>query len=158
MAERINHTVLLEDVRIAYRNFSGKEDRYNQEGRITFLTVLDEETAEQMAAEGWSVKRFNPREDDGEAEEGEPFLPVAIRYDKGRPPRVVMITSRGRTNLDESTIEILDWADIIHVDLIVRPYYWEVGGKSGNKAYVQALYVTIEEDELERKYAELDAQ
>ena len=69
-----------------------------------------------------------------------------------------MITSRGRTNLDESTVEMLDWADITNVDLIVRPYEWSVSGKTGIKAYLQSIYVTVEEDELERKYSELDQQ
>jgi hypothetical protein len=77
-----------------------------------------------------------------------------------------MITSRGQTRLDEDTVEQLDWIDVAtdektgapKCDLIVRPYTWEVSGRSGIKAYLQSLYVTIEEDDLERKYAEMDAQ
>jgi hypothetical protein len=69
----------------------------------------------------------------------------------------VLITSRGRSNLDEHTVSTLDWVDILNVDLIVRPYEWTVNGKSGIKAYLQSIYVTIEEDPLEQKYAELES-
>jgi hypothetical protein len=81
-----------------------------------------------------------------------------LNFSKGRPPRVVMVTSRGRTHLGEDEVELLDWADISNVDLIVRPYEWSVNGKTGVKAYLQSIYVTIEEDALELKYADLDQQ
>ncbi len=64
-----------------------------------------------------------------------------------------MITSTSRTHLDESSVPVLDWAEIQTADLIARAYEWEVNGKSGIKAYLQSLFVTIEEDALERKYA-----
>ena len=51
-------------------------------------------------------------------------------------------------------METLDWVDILNVDLIVRPYEWSVNGKTGVKAYLQSIYVTIEEDPLEIKYSE----
>lgn len=150
-------TVLMEGVRIIFRNFSGKEGQYNREGDRNFAVLLDDTAAEAMTSDGWNVKWLKPREDD-EEETQQAYLPVSVNFEKGRPPRVVMITSRGRTNLDADGVELLDWADITNVDLIVRPYTWEVSGKTGVKAYLQSLYVTIEEDELERKYAELDAQ
>jgi hypothetical protein len=92
-----------------------------------------------------------------EEEEDAPqaYLPISVNF-KGRPPRIVLITSRGRTNLDEDTVEMLDWADILNVDLIVRPYEWTVNQKSGVKAYLQSLYITIEEDALEQKYSDLE--
>ena len=64
-----------------------------------------------------------------------------------------MITSSARTPLDEDSVEVLDWADIRTADLIARAYTWEVNGKTGIKAYLQSLFVTIEEDALERKYS-----
>jgi hypothetical protein len=152
-----DETVLMEGVRIIFRNFTGKEGQYNREGDRNFAVLLDDTVAEQMTADGWNVKWLKPREDD-EEEAMQAYLPVSVNFDKGRPPRVVMITSRGRTNLGAEDVEVLDWAEIINVDLIVRPYSWEVSGKTGVKAYLQSLYATIEEDELERKYAELDAQ
>jgi hypothetical protein len=151
-----DNTVLMEGVRIVFRNFSGKEGQYNREGDRNFAALLDDSTANAMAEDGWNIKWLKPREvDEGEEETPQAYIPVSVNF-KGRPPRIVLITSRGRTNLDEDSIEMLDWADISNVDLIVRPYEWTVNGKNGIKAYLQSIYVTIEEDALELKYAELN--
>lgn len=150
-------TVVMEGVKIVFRNFSGKEGQYNREGDRNFAVLLDPEAANALAEDGWNVKWLKPREDAEEGETDQAYIQVSVNF-KGRPPRIVQITSRGRTNLDESSIEILDWVDIQNVDLIVRPYEWNVNGKTGIKAYLQSIYVTIEEDELEKKYADLDAQ
>lgn len=151
-----DNTVLMEGVRIIFRNFAGKEGQYNREGDRNFAVLLDEKIAAAMSEDGWNVKVLRPRSEE-EGEEPQAYLPISVNF-KGRPPRIVLITSRGRTNLDEDTVESLDWADIINVDLIVRPYEWVVNDKSGIKAYLQALYVTIEEDPLEIKYGELEHQ
>lgn len=149
-----DNTVLMEGVRIIFRNFSGKEGQYNREGDRNFAVLLDEKVATAMSEDGWNVKWLKPR-DEEEEQSPQAYLPVSVNF-KGRPPRIVLITSRGRTNIDEDSVEMLDWADIINVDLIVRPYEWTVNAKSGIKAYLQSLYVTIEEDALEQKYSELD--
>lgn len=149
-----DNTVLMEGVRIIFRNFAGKEGQYNREGDRNFAVLLDEATAQAMDTDGWNVKWLKPRSEE-EGDTPQPYLPISVNF-KGRPPRVVVVTTRGRTTLDESQVEMLDWADIVNVDLIVRPYEWTVNGKSGIKAYLQALYATIEEDPLERKYNEMD--
>jgi hypothetical protein len=146
----------MEGVRIIFRNFAGKEGQFNREGDRNFAVLLDDTVANSMAEDGWNVKWLKPREDE-EDESQQAYLQVSVNF-KGRPPRVVLVTSRGRTNLDESAVEMLDWADIRNVDLIVRPYEWAVNGKTGIKAYLQAIYATIEEDALELKYAEMDEQ
>lgn len=150
---RNDNTVMMEGVRIIFRNFAGKEGQYNREGDRNFAVLLDETIANTMAEDGWNIKWLKPREED-EDDTRQAYLPVSVNF-KGRPPRIVLITSRGRTNLDEDTVESLDWVDILNVDLIIRPYEWTVNGKSGIKAYLQSIYVTIEEDPLEIKYSEL---
>lgn len=149
--------VVMEGVRIIFRNFSGKEGQYNREGDRNFGVILPDGVAEAMLADGWNVKYLKPR-DEEEDETETPWLSVTVNFEKGRPPKIMLVTDRGRTALDEKTVDTLDWADITNVDLIVRPYSWEVSGRNGIKAYLQSMYVTIEEDALERKYAEMDAQ
>lgn len=149
--------ILMEGVRIIFRNFSGKEGQYNREGDRNFGVILPPEIADAMLQDGWNVKYLKPREDDEESQET-PWLQVSVNFDKGRPPQIVMITSRGRTNLDSDTVDTLDWADITNVDLLVRPYFWEVSGKTGIKAYLQSMYVSIEEDALAQKYAEMEGR
>lgn len=144
-------TFMVEDARLIFKNFSGKEGQYNREGDRNFCVILDTDTAEQMAKDGWNVRTLEPRD---EGDEATPYIQVTVNF-KNRPPRVVMITSTSRTNLDEDSVDVLDWADIRLADLIARAYTWEVNGKTGIKAYLQSLFVTIEEDELERKYAEV---
>lgn len=147
-------TVTIENARIIFRNFSGKETQFNREGDRNFSVILPPDVAEQMASDGWNVKQLPVRE---EGEEPTLVLPVAVSY-KVRPPRIVTITSRARTNLGEADIDILDWSSIQSADLIVRPYEWTVNGKSGVKAYLQSLFVVLEEDELERKWAINEAE
>lgn len=141
-------TVMIEDAILLFRNFSGKEGQYNDPGDRNFSVILDPEVAVQMIEDGWNVKYLRPQEDE---EQGEPYIQVKVNF-KNRPPRVYMLTSTSRTQLDESSVEVLDWADIAKADLIFRGYDWTVGDKSGTKAYLQSLFVTIEEDELEKKY------
>lgn len=147
-------TILIEDARIVFRNFAGREGQFNREGDRNFAVLLDDDVADQMEKDGWNVKRLKPREDD-EEQHAQAYLQVSVRY-KGRPPRIVLVTSRGRTDLGEDEVEVLDYADIKQVDLIIRPYDWAVNGKSGIKAYLKSLFMTINEDALELKYADLD--
>lgn len=157
--------VVMENVRIIFRNFRGEASQYNAEGHRNFGVILPDNVAEAMANDGWNVKTLAPRDED-EDEKETPWLPVKIRYDVGKPPSVFLITDRGRTALREDTIEQLDWVDIRTdpetglslVDLIVRPYNYTVRGSSGVAAYLQSMYVTIDEDPLAAKYAEMQAQ
>jgi len=146
-----NRTVVFENARIIFRNFSGKEGKFNNEGNRNFCLLLDEDIARDLQVEGWNIKWLEPRE---EGDKKQAYTQVRVSYpENGRPPKVTMISSRGNTKLTEETIDILDWAEIETIDLIVRPYQWEVRGATGIKGYLQTMFVTIREDELELKYA-----
>lgn len=154
MPNQLNR-VTIEDARIIFRNFSGEaRPPYNAAGERNFSVVLDPKIAETMLNDGWNVKFPQPN-DEGEARD--PHLQVKVSFDK-RPPRVVMLTSTSRTELNKDTIAILDSVDFKTVDLIINPSYWEVGAKSGIAAYLKSMYVTIEEDELDLKYAVHDSE
>lgn len=138
----------IKDAKIVIRNFSGKEGRYNPPGRRNFCVLLDIPTAEKLELEGWNVRYFEPKDPD---DERQPYLHVTVNYNNF-PPQVIAINAFGKTYLDEKTINILDWADIETVDLIIRPYSWEVNNKKGIKAYLKKMYVTLVTDEFEEKY------
>lgn len=143
--------ITFENAQIRFRNFSGVEGKFNAAGDRNFVLLLDFDVAEQMKSDGWNVKYLKPRD---EEEEPQPYVQVAVNF-KGRPPQVVMITSGGKTPLDESSVGVLDFAEMANVDLIVNPYQWEVNGKTGIKAYLKSIFVTIEENELDKKYVDV---
>jgi len=149
----ITNNITIENARIGFRNFAGKGSQYNPVGRKNFCIFLDKELAQRLEQDGWNVRWLKPKDED-DNEQG--YLQVAVSFDN-IPPKVVMITSRGKTILDDESIALLDWAEIKEIDIIVRPYNWVLqegtrNEKRGVKAYVKSMYITIAEDEFEGKY------
>ncbi len=147
----VNNNITIEGARLVFRNFEGKEGKFNASGKRNFCVLLDDDLAHTLQDDGWNIKWLNPKE---EGDEPQAYIQVAVSFGVV-PPKIVLITSAGKQTLDERSISILDWAEIENADVIIRPYNWEMNGKTGVKAYVKALYIKIAEDEFERKYADV---
>lgn len=148
----VQNDLLIENAKLIFRNFAGKEQQYNSEGDRNFSVVFDKATAEKLIEAGWNVKALKAREEGGDPDY---HMKVSVSYGKGRPPNCVMITSRGRSALGADEVEIFDWADIKIADLLIHPYNWDVNGEQGTKAYLKSAFITINENALDLKYADL---
>lgn len=150
--------------KIRWRNFAGRQERFNAEGDRNFTIFLTPHDSERLTEIGLNVKTLPPKE---EGQDPLDFLKVKVNF-RGRPPRLVLVTHRGRTQLDQDTAGLLDTAEIKRietpdgrieemVDLILSPYWWEneQAGTGGIAVSVKSLYMTIVEDELEMMYGDL---
>lgn len=140
----------IDDARIIFKNFEGRGDKFNREGDRNFsLLIEDPDTADALIAEGWNV-RIKPGRDEDEG----PFmrLPVKVKFtDYG--PNVYLVTGDRRNELDEESIACLDNIDIESIDMDIRPYDWEVNGKTGRTAYLQSMQVVQRIDRFAARYA-----
>ena len=145
----VKENLIMEDVRIFFKNFSGKEGQFNRAGNRNFCVAIDDiDEARRLASLGWNIKALEPRE---EGADPQPYLQVAVNY-KNIEPNIYMVTNKNKVRLSENTVGNLDSADIKSADIIISPYNWEVNGKSGVKAYCKTMYVTIDEDVFAGKY------
>jgi hypothetical protein len=152
MAQNEIQKISIGNAVIGFRNFEGREGPYNKLGERSFAVFLDGDTARDLDAKGWNVK-FPKDYDkvDPDQESRDPYLQVSLGFEHF-PPSVYMISNGNATKLTEHEVAMLDWAELEKVDLVIRPYTWSVGGRSGIKAYLKSGYFTIATDEFAAKY------
>ena len=141
--------------RLIFRNFAGKEDDFNRAGQRNFAVVLDDpEVITQLMNDGWNVKTWVPKNNDGNLSDGATpmyYLPVSVEY-KNFPPLVYLVTGNKKKLLTEDLVNAVDYAEIINADVVISPYCWSVSGKSGVKAYLKTAYISIVVDAFGEKY------
>lgn len=139
----------IDDARIIFRNFSGRGSQYNRVGDRDFSLVIDdEEIADALEREGWNVKRKPPR---NEGDDEFIFMKVKVKFnDYG--PKIYVVSGGNRVELDEESVSQLDNIDIISCSMDIRPYDWDVNGKQGRTAYLQAIEVVQNVDRFASKY------
>lgn len=149
-----NNKLAIDNARIIFKNFTGKDDKFGREGDRSFSIVIEDDAlAEQLSNDGWNVKPLTPRDPD---EKVNHFIKVKISF-KVRPPKIWLLTNHKRTLLDEDTIATLQYARIENADVVVSPWRWEVNSKTGIAAYLETLYVKIEDDPFADKYADYES-
>lgn len=133
----------IDGARIIYRNFSGEGSKYNREGDRNFSVLIDDqEIADALIEEGWNVRIRQPRD---EGDTPLMHLPVKIKFND-RGPNVYLKSGGNQIRLSEDDIGLIDDIDILDVELDIRPYDWEVNGKTGRTAYLHSMRVTQEVD------------
>ena len=141
----------INDARIIFRNFEGRGGTYNHEGNRRFAVIIpNNELADELISRGWNVKIKAPVE---EGEEPFMYLQVKVKFNN-RGPQIYLVTGDRTNRLEEDMVSMLDDIDIRSVDLDIRPYDWEVNGKTGRTAYLQAMEVTQEIDRFAARMAE----
>ena len=139
----------IDDAKIIFKNFEGRGDKFNRAGDRNFsLLIEDPNTADALVKEGWNVK-IKPGRDEDE----EPFmrLPVKVKFTE-YGPNVYLRTGDRVNKLDEESISCLDDIDIESVNIDIRPYDWEVNGRTGRTAYLQSMEVIQRIDRFSARY------
>lgn len=135
---------------IIFKNFEGRGDKFNREGDRSFsLRIDNEDTADALVKEGWNVRIKEGRDED----EG-PFmrLPIKVKF-TNYGPNVYLRTGDRVNELNEESIACLDNIEIESVDMDIRPYDWDVNGRTGRTAYLQSMEVVQRIDRFAARHA-----
>ena len=90
MANNKIDNLTIEGARIMFRNFSGKEGKFNRAGDRNFCVIIDDpDMVKKLAKDGWNIKVWQPKDEDAEPVN---YIPVKLRYDMV-PPKVYRISS-----------------------------------------------------------------
>lgn len=141
-------SLVIKDAEMYFKNFRGRELAFNPAGKRTFCVRIDGRKAKKLRKDGWSIKEiyFNKSHTKKRW-----FLPVTIYEscaDTKINSKVVAIISDVRglkvcKQLNGRSLGVLDVVDIEHLNMVIRGYEYNVGGRHGIKAYLRNADVYI---------------
>ena len=154
-------TVTFKDVELRWKNFSGKSDDFNPQGKRFFHIVLNEEMANELRnvelttksgkiVHGANVKTHIPK-----TGEGDPMYTLKILIGDFFPEEVIRVTPESRMKLNEDTIGNLDREYIEKAKVMVTLSPYERPGNTGITAYCRKLAVWIKEDNFDEDFKDI---
>ena len=154
-------TLQIDDARIIWTNFEGREKQYDREGDRNFTLVFDdEELVDELIEKGWNIRK-RPSDDPDEP----PFMTMKVKLSyKERPdgsvmgPTAYLWTNGVRNTLDQDSIACLDQIDRGEVNLDIRPHDWDYRGKTGRTARLNVIEVFQNVDRFQERYARMSAE
>lgn len=142
-----------EDAHIIFKNFEGRADRYNAEGKRNFNVILNQEEAIALKERGFTIRMLRPR-----SEEDEPTFAVKInvsfREGSDKNPILGLIKNGEKHLLGANEAKLLDQLELEGIDFSVHTYEWD---KENHKfsGYLDEFYATVVESALDRKYGNI---
>mgnify|MGYP000001665403 FL=1 len=79
-------------------------------------------------------------------------LPIKVKF-TNYGPNVYLRTGNRVNELNEESIACLDNIEIDSVNMDIRPYDWDVNGRTGRTAYLQSMEVVQRIDRFAARYA-----
>jgi hypothetical protein len=138
--DRGNDIIQINDGRIMWPNFAGRESQFNDKGKRNFNWKIEggSDLIDRLVADGWNVKIKPPRE-----EGDEPFVHMAVKvnFEGWNPPNIYLVSGDNVRKLDADTVSILDDIRIEKADFDIRAYDYDTPRGSGRAAYLHGARI-----------------
>lgn len=146
-----NGKLVIQDGEIRFKNFTGRAGQYNREGDRSFAAVISEEFVPMCLDAGWNVKSYVSKKTGDTIH----YIHVKVSYNNSAPT-IVQHAGADVINYDESMCWMLDNNILLNIGIVISPYHWNINGKTGTSAYLNALHFELPRDYFADAYGAAD--